>query len=137
MRILWKPRLTVQLFRWRISSFHFFGVTGFLCGTALGVFLAAATHLGVGTILLMSLTGAAVFLLLAIGVKIITGEESIVYYHHEIAILVTCSIVLKLMHEPVLPYLDISILGVATFLAFGRIGLHPITRESHSSPFKL
>lgn len=126
MRLLWKPRLTVQLFQWKVSSFHFFGVTGFLCGTALGVFLCGATHLNVGIILLMSLTGAGVFFLLAIGVKIITGEESIVYYHHEIAILVTCSIILKLMQEPVLPYLDISILGVATFLAFGRIGCYSV-----------
>lgn len=126
MRVLWKPHLTVQLFRWRISSFHFFGVIGFLCGTALGVWLCAATQLAVGTILLMSLTGAGVFFLLAIGAKIITGKESIVYYHHEIAILITCAIVLKLMREPVLPYLDVSILGVATFLAFGRIGCYSV-----------
>ena len=70
----------------------------------------------------MTLTGAFTFFLLAIIAKIITGEEVIVYYHHEIAILIMCSIVLKLLHAPLLNYLDITILGIATFLAFGRIG---------------
>ncbi|MBD0287506.1 MAG: prolipoprotein diacylglyceryl transferase, partial [Flavisolibacter sp.] len=70
----------------------------------------------------MSLTGAATFFLLAILAKIITGEEVIVYYHHEIAILIMCAVVLHALHQPVLPYLDITILGIATFLAFGRIG---------------
>lgn len=70
----------------------------------------------------MSLVGAATFFLLAIVAKIITGEETIVYYHHEIAILIFCSITLKLLHYPVLPYIDITLLGIGTFLAFGRIG---------------
>lgn len=116
------PRLTVRLFRWKISSFHFYGVTGFIVGTLLGAGIAYVQQLSVTTVLLLSLTGAAVFFALAIGAKIITGKESIVYYHHEIAILILCAIVLKIMHEPVLVYLDITILGVATFLAFGRIG---------------
>ena len=70
----------------------------------------------------MSLIGAATFFTLAFLAKILAGKETIVYYHHEIAILILCSIVLKLLHLPVLNYLDITIIGIATFLAFGRIG---------------
>ncbi|MEO8108807.1 MAG: prolipoprotein diacylglyceryl transferase family protein [Ginsengibacter sp.] len=70
----------------------------------------------------MSLLGAATFFALAMLAKLLIGGETIVYYHHEIAILAICSIVLRLLHMQVLPYLDITIIGVATFLSFGRIG---------------
>jgi len=88
----------------------------------LGLVLCDFLNLHAWIIGLMTLTGALTFVLLAILAKIITGEEVIVYYHHEIAILIMCSIVLKLLHAPLLNYLDVTILGIATFLAFGRIG---------------
>ncbi|HLK27343.1 MAG TPA: prolipoprotein diacylglyceryl transferase family protein [Puia sp.] len=114
--------LNIKLFNKKIKSFHFFGVLGFICGTSLGIFLTSYLNLHPYIIFLMTLVGAATFFLLAFAAKIITGEENIVYYHHEIAILIFCSITLKLLHYPVLPYLDIIILGIGTFLAFGRIG---------------
>jgi hypothetical protein len=49
-----------------------------------------------------------------------------VYYHHEISILVLCALLLYLLKLPVLPYLDITILGIGTFLAFGRIGCYSV-----------
>jgi prolipoprotein diacylglyceryltransferase len=116
------PRLTISLFNKKIHSFHFFGVMGFIAGVLLGMMLCYLMEFRVAIILLMGLTGAVTFFLLAIFAKIITGREIIVYYHHEIAILITCSIVLKVLGLPVLRYLDITILGIATFLAFGRIG---------------
>jgi len=116
------PKLKINLIGYFIQSFHFFGVLGFILGTLLGAFLCYFLNLSVSIILLMSLTGAAIFFLLAFGAKAITGKEVIVYYHHEIAILIACSCVLKIFHWPVLQYLDITILGIATFLAFGRIG---------------
>ncbi len=116
------PGLHIKMFNRKIRSFHFFGVLGFIMGMMLGISLCYFLHLKIGIILLMSLVGAATFFLLAIVAKIITGEETIVYYHHEIAIIVFCSITLKLLNYPVLPYIDITLLGIGTFLAFGRIG---------------
>jgi prolipoprotein diacylglyceryltransferase len=97
-------------------------VLGFLFGAVLGISLCYFLNFHIGIILLMTLIGAATFFALAFLAKILTGGETIVYYHHEISILINCSIVLKLLHLPVLNYLDITILGIATFLAFGRIG---------------
>src|SRR4249920_1179131 len=114
------PQLKISVFKKKVSAFHYFGVIGFMAGCLLGGILCYVLNLSVGIILLMSLTGAAIFFLLAILAKLITGEEVIVYYHHEIAIIVTCSFVLKLIHAPILNYLDITILGIATFMAFGR-----------------
>jgi prolipoprotein diacylglyceryltransferase len=130
-----KPHNTIILLGKSIRAFHFFGVLGFIIGTILGAVLCYFLKLSIATILLMSLTAAITFFILAILAKIITGEETIVYYHHEIAILITCSIVLKILNFPVLVYLDITILGIATFLAFGRIGCFNVGC-CHGKPFK-
>jgi|SRR5450631_2180889 prolipoprotein diacylglyceryltransferase len=129
------PNLQVKLFNRSVYAFHFFGVLGFIFGLLLGIFLCYATGLQVIVILYMSLTGAATFFLLAFGAKIITGKEVIVYYHHEIAILIMCSLALWILRFPVLPYLDITLMGIATFLAFGRIGCFSVGC-CHGKPFK-
>ncbi len=129
------PRLYIKALNKKISSFHFFGIIGFVLGFLLGLWLASKLQMQVGVIVLMSLTGATTFFLLAIGAKIITGEEVIVYYHHEIGILIMCSIVLALLNKPVLGYIDITILGIGVFLAFGRIGCFNVGC-CHGKPFK-
>jgi len=70
----------------------------------------------------MSGIGALTFFLLAALAKVLTNEETIVYYHHEIAIVLLCGIVLRTIGFPLFPYLDITILGIGIFLAFGRLG---------------
>jgi hypothetical protein len=54
--------------------------------------------------------------------KIVTGAESLTYYHHQTAVLLMAALLLSGLRAPLLPYLDIAILGVGVFLAFGRIG---------------
>jgi hypothetical protein len=117
-----QKKISISFFRIKINSFHLFGISGYLLGTLLGVWLCYFLGLDVKIILLMTIVGAATFFFLAFAAKMITGRETIVYYHHEIAILILCSIVLKLLGVPVLVYLDITILGIASFLSFGRIG---------------
>ncbi len=122
MSFVLTPHLTVKLLSKRVSSFHYFGTMGFIVGTLLGVAVGYQIGLSVPMILALSLTGACVFFILAFGAKWITGEEVIVYYHHEVAILLVSTAGLALLGMPILAYLDITMLGVATFLAFGRIG---------------
>ncbi|MBL7726400.1 MAG: prolipoprotein diacylglyceryl transferase, partial [Dinghuibacter sp.] len=117
-----KPHLHIKLLKRKISSFHFFGVLGYIIGTLLGTFIAKPLGFRPEIVLLMAATGAGTFFLRAFFAKWITGEETIVYYHHEIAILVCCTLVLYLLNQPILSYLDITLLGIGTFLAFGRIG---------------
>jgi hypothetical protein len=68
------------------------------------------------------LIAIATFLALVMTTKVITGEENIIYYHHEIAVTCAAAILLWLIRVPALPYLDVTILGIGLFLAFGRIG---------------
>lgn len=109
----------------QVSSFPAYQVSGY-AGLSLAILLGtlAAVELQVSMWLLIGIaaTGVLTFLSLAIITKIITGEERLSLYHYEIAIISVVAILLKLLHEPVLPYLDITILGIGAFLFFGRIG---------------
>lgn len=132
---MFTPRLHIAFFRTRIHSFHFFGVLGYILGVVLGVALASLLQLQPLIVLLMAGTSAAVFFLLAFIAKWITREETIVYYHHEIGIMICCSLVLYFIGLPVLPYLDITLLGIGVFLAFGRIGCYSVGC-CHGKPHK-
>ncbi len=68
------------------------------------------------------LIALSIFLTLAMATKIVVGHENLIYYHHEIAVLAGTALFLRLLHQPLLPYLDITVLGIGIFLACGRIG---------------
>lgn len=124
------------MFRYNVHSFHFWGATGLITGITLSLWLANYTGLSIGIAASMILVSIAVFLLLAWCQKIIYGKEVLVYYHHEIAVVLAVTTALGLLHQPVLPFLDISILGVGTFLAFGRLGCFN-AGCCHGKPFKI
>ncbi len=86
--------------------------------------MTIAIHLGLSTWVISSLilSSAMTFFGLAMATKILIGEERIVYYHQEIAILIVAAILLRFLQQPILPYLDMTILGVGVFLVCGRIG---------------
>jgi len=62
------------------------------------------------------------FFSLVMATKIITGEERIIYYHHEIGVIVVAAVLLWALGQPILPYLDVTILSIGIFLVCGRIG---------------
>ena len=115
-------RPELSLLRRPVCSFHLCGGVGLALAVALGMTLA--THLGLSPRVLGVLvtTSFATFVALALVTKVVTGEERLIYYHHEIAILLTSALTLHLLDLPILPYLDVVILGVGLFLACGRVG---------------
>lgn len=117
-----RPQLHINIFGKRISSFIFLGILGYLLGVLLGIVLAIQLQMSIRVVWIMSLISVAMFFLLAYAVKVIFGKENIVYYHHKIAITISCALVLFLLKQPILPYLDIMIMGIGTFLIFGRFG---------------
>jgi hypothetical protein len=62
------------------------------------------------------------FIGLAMATRVITGEERLIYYHQEIAVVLAAGLLLWTTRQPLLPYLDATILGIGLFLSFGRIG---------------
>lgn len=115
-----RPELTLP--HRRVCSYHVCGVTGLVLAVLLGMSLV--TRLGLSTRVLggLVLTSVATFLALAMVTKILNGKENLIYYHHEIAILIVAALTLRLLGHPILPYLDVVILGVGLFLACGRVG---------------
>jgi len=115
-----RPRLFFA--RRSLSAFHICGYTGVMAALALGMTLAAQTGLEYWVLGLIAGTVMATFLVVALATKIITGQEQLIYYHQEIAVMVMSAVVARLLHRPVLPYMDLTILSVGLFLACGRIG---------------
>lgn len=115
-------RPQVYLFHRPWPAFQVCGYTGL----ALAILLAMSlvTSLGLSPLVMAAIILSAVltFLGLAMATKIVTGEENLVYYHHEIAVVTVTAVLLWLLRQPILPYLDATILGVGLFLACGRIG---------------
>lgn len=106
----------------RIPAFHTCGYLGLASGFAVTLLVAAERQLSLLVIASLLLTAVLTFLVLAMATKIAVGGERLVYYHHEIVILGANAALLKLIHSPVLAYLDVAVLGLGVFLAFGRVG---------------
>jgi len=112
IRLLWKTH----------SSFWVLGATGFVLAVCLGVTLGRSAGRTAWPILAVAAGAAGTFLALVAAAKAITGEERLTFYHHQIAVLIVAWVILRLADLPILPYLDITILGIGLFAAIGRVG---------------
>jgi hypothetical protein len=113
------------IFALRLSpgrQFQLCGLLGLVAALLLGV--ALAQHRGLSPLVITSLWAVSTltFLAVAMAAKIVTGDERLVCYHHQAAVLAATAGVLLLTGQPVAPYLDIVAAGLGLFLAFGRTG---------------
>lgn len=115
-----RPRM--RLLGRRPSSFLVCGFTGLGLAVLLGAGLTVYRGLSLWVLGGAVLTACATFLALAMATKIVLGEERLIYYHHEVAILSTVTLMLWATGQPVLAYLDVTLLGVGAFLFAGRVG---------------
>jgi prolipoprotein diacylglyceryltransferase len=103
-------------------AFHFCGIIGWVVGIGLAMWLTARLGLSLRVTSGLAVAAFATFLGLTMAVKIVVGEERIVYYHHEIAVVIVSSLLLWSWGQPILPYLDCVFMGLGLFLACGRVG---------------
>jgi hypothetical protein len=115
-------RPTVGVLGWRISAYHLCGVVGWIAGISLALVLTAGQSLPLWMTGLLAVESIATFLALVLAVKVVSGEENIVYYDHEIAVVSVSALTVWCLGAPVLPYLDAVMLGLGLFLACGRVG---------------
>jgi hypothetical protein len=115
-------RPELRLLRWQVSAFKSCGYIGLALAVLLAAILVAFQNLSLWVLACIIVSAVLTFLGLALFTKVLTGEERLVYYHHEIAVVSVAAGLLWLLHEPTLPYLDVTILGIGTFLVWGRIG---------------
>ena len=112
----------VHLFQRTQSTYLIFAYVGLLLAVLLAISLVTFLGLSVWVMAGLTLTAVLTIFGLLMVTKIITGEENMTYYHYEIAVIISAAILLKLLHEPVLPYLGITLIGIGLFLACGRLG---------------
>ena len=94
--------------------------------------LVLATVVTLGFVIWVGLSPAVVLLLLAVNlsaafalgmsVKVVTGKERHTHYHYEIAVAVVTILTLRALDQPVLPYLDVMVVGKGVLLGIGRLG---------------
>jgi phosphatidylglycerol:prolipoprotein diacylglycerol transferase len=103
-------------------SFQSCGVVGLLCGGPLALWLTLRR--GLSPWVELTLIAVAVGMLLAtpLAVKVLTGRDGFVFYRDVICIFVAVTLTLRWLHQPMLPYLDVTIVGAGLFHACGRIG---------------
>ena len=115
-------RPSVVVFGRRFHSVRACGVAGIVLATALAATLIGVAGLSFGVAAGLLASGLATFFVLAMATKLLTGNETLIYYHHEIAILLVTAAVLGAWGRPVLPYLDLTALWLGVFLSCGRGG---------------
>jgi hypothetical protein len=84
--------------------------------------LGRHAHLSTGVILLMALAGALASYAVMIATKVAIGGEQWVFYHHAGAAACAVVVLLLALKKPLLPYLDVTGIGLMILLACGRGG---------------
>jgi hypothetical protein len=115
-------RVEVTLAGRRQPAFRVCAFAGFAAAVVLGAALTAAAGRSLAVTGILAVVCAATFAVHTLARTVVTGEERLVYYHHEIACLATSALALRLLGEPVLAYLDVTIVGIGICLAAGRLG---------------
>jgi hypothetical protein len=105
-----------------MPAYQVCGCVGLVLAALLSLNLAARLGFSPWVISALLLAAALTFYALVLVTKILTGKERITYYHHEITVMVIIALLLWAMRQPILPYLDVTILGIGLFLACGRLG---------------
>lgn len=102
--------------------FQVCGGTGVVFAIVLMLTLAGFSGLSVTLMGALIVADLIACLALTMITKIILGEERLTYCHHEISLIVVTALIVWLVGQPVLSYLDVSILGLGIGLACGRVG---------------
>ena len=115
-------RPEIRVFRRPTSSFRVCGYVGLIAAVTVATALVMQLKLSPAVLTAIVLAAVAAFFALTMVTKILTGEERLISFHHVIAVMLTTTGLLWLLRQPILPYLDVTILGIGIFLACGRIG---------------
>lgn len=105
-----------------IPIFQLCGVIGIVLSLILVMSLVITQHYSPWIMVAITMVALSILVGLTLLTKIIIGEERIINYHHQIVVLGSTVLLLWMIQEPILPYIDITMLGVGLFIACGRIG---------------
>lgn len=115
-----RPR--IQLGRRSVAAFHACGAIGLLLAIGLSQALVAARGLSSSVMALITVAALLTIYALALLTRLISGSEQLVFYQHAVAVLLVTAALLWLLDQPLLAYLDVTMLSVGLFQSCGRIG---------------
>ena len=115
-------RPTLRLGRRSRPAYAVCGAGGVVAGVSLAVGLSAARNLSLPVMATVAAAAVASLPALALARKLVSGEEQLVQYHHQAAVLLVAVGTLWVLRKPVLVYLDPTLVGLALCLGLGRIG---------------
>jgi Prolipoprotein diacylglyceryl transferase len=115
-----RPQIPALGRRWQ--AYQTCGATGLALAVTLASALAVRLGLSATVLAVLAAAGVATFFALAEVTRIAAGRPLIINYHHEIAVVGVAALVLHLLGRPILPYLDLTVLGLGVFVACGRVG---------------
>jgi hypothetical protein len=88
----------------------------------LAMSLVACLGLSYWVLAVLVLSSVATYFALAMITRRIMGQDWLIFYHHMMAVLLVATVALRLMGQPILPYLDVTMLALGAVLACGRLG---------------
>lgn len=97
-------------------------ILGIFLGIVLSLFVIQVTGLALAVGLGGSAATAVALFAAATMTKAVTGEENFTNYHYQIVALAAAAGFLGLIHQPILPYLDATALGLGLSVVLGRLG---------------
>jgi|GEM_PF-2967375 len=104
------------------NSFQACGYIGLAFAIALAMALVRHQDLSYWLMIIIILTAVLTFLGLSVWSEFRTGRPRLIYYRYLLAVMGSVAALLFSLRYPLLPYLDITILGIGLFAVFGRIG---------------
>ena len=104
------------------NSFQACGYIGLAAALALVMALVRHQGLSYWIMITIILTAVLTFLVLAAWSEFRTGKPRLIYYRYLLAALGSVAALLFALGYPLLPYLDVTILGIGLFVVCGRIG---------------
>jgi prolipoprotein diacylglyceryltransferase len=103
-------------------AFKYCGCLGLILGGPLSVYLAFRQGLSPWFETCVITVAVGMLLATPLAVKVLTGRDGFVFYRDVICIFVAVTLTLRWLHQPILSYLDVTIVGSGLFHACGRIG---------------
>ena len=98
------------------------GYVGLASATVLAMALVRHQDLSYWLMIAIILTAVLTFMGLSVWSEFRTGRPRLIYYRYLLVVMGSVAALLFSLGYPLLPYLDITILGVGLFVACGRIG---------------
>jgi prolipoprotein diacylglyceryltransferase len=110
------------LLRTSRSPFRGWAYVGFVCALVVTTILATRLRLSLWIILLIVSSWISMFALRVLFSRVVGRSQQLVFYRYFVTMIGFASALLWVMRRPVLPYLDVTVIGLAAFVACGRIG---------------